>query len=79
MILDYSKNLTPEMATPKGVACRSPQSAEVLDLARDYEDFCKHLREEGITEIVPLMEFAIWRNQEFEAQDDWTNPIPAIN
>lgn len=59
--------------------CQSPQSSEVLDLAEDYVAFCDHLKELGIDEIVPLAEFAIWRNQEFEAQDDFTNPIPSIN
>lgn len=59
--------------------CKSPQSAEVHDLTSDYLDFCKQLKEEGNTETVPLPVFAEWRNEEFEARDEFTNPIPAVN
>jgi len=75
MNLDYSKNLTHEMRS----VCMSEQSAEVNDLTQDYLEFCEHLKDLGNDEIVPLSEFAIWRNQEFEAQDEFTNPIPALN
>lgn len=59
--------------------CQSPQSSEVHDLADDYVAFCEHLKELGIDEVVPLAEFATWRNDEFEARGEFTNPIPAIN
>ena len=55
------------------------QINELMDLQADYSDFLDTLIDQGITEIVPLLEFASWRNQEFEARDEFTNPIPAIN
>ena len=55
------------------------QINELMDLQSDYSDFLDTLSDQGITEIVPLLEFAFWRNQEFEARDEFTNPIPAIN
>ena len=85
MKIDLSRNLTHDMRTrkmasvPQTVVCQSAQSAEVNDLTDDYNDFCKHLRDEGITEIVPISEFAIWRNAEFLSRDEFTNQIPSIN
>tara|TARA_R110002074_G_scaffold94706_1_gene206717 strand:- start:790 stop:1029 length:240 start_codon:yes stop_codon:yes gene_type:complete len=79
MIIDYTKNLMPKRNMLPPTECKSVQSSEVEDLATDYQEFCQHLIDEGNFETVSLMEFAIWRNQEFEAQDDWTNPIPSIN
>mgnify|MGYP001561803927 CR=1 FL=1 len=63
----------------ESTVCQSSQSAEVSDLTTDYAEFCNHLRESGNAEIVPLSEFAIWRNQELLANDGWVNPIPSIN
>ena len=54
-------------------------AAEVADLHADYADFLAHLAELGIDEVPPLTEFAVWRNQEFEARNEWTNPIPSIH
>ena len=85
MRIDLSRNLTHDMRTrkmakvPQTVVCQSAQSAEVNDLTDDYNDFCQHLRDQGITESVPLSEFAIWRNEELLASDGWVNPLPAIN
>lgn len=59
--------------------CSAEQAAEIEDLADDYLDFCKLLKEQGNNEIVPLHVFAKWRNEEFEAREDFTNPIPSIN
>lgn len=55
------------------------QSCEVEDLFHDYADFIKHLEELKNPERPTLREFAIWRNQEFEARDEFTNPIPSIH
>lgn len=55
------------------------QAAEVTDLHEDYADFLAHLAEQGNDEVPTLKEFAIWRNEEFEARDEWTNPIPSIH
>ena len=63
----------------KSEYCKSAQSAEVDDLAADYLDYCQHLKYLLCDEIVPLSEFAIWRQEEFEAQEVFTNPIPSIN
>ena len=85
MKIDLSRNLTHDMRTrkmasvPQTVVCQSAQSAEVNDLTDDYIDFCQHLRDEGNTEIVPISEFAIWRDQELLDSDGWVNPIPSIN
>ena len=82
MKLSHKENLTWQMRTRKmprpAIVCRSAQSAEVEDLAADYADFCEHLTDLNIDEIVPLSEFAIWRSQELEDQD-WTNPVPSIH
>ena len=55
------------------------QSCEVEDLASDYADFIKHLEELENPERPTLREFAIWRNEEFEARNEFTNPIPSIH
>lgn len=55
------------------------QTNELMDLQADYSDFLDTLSDQGITEIVPLLEFAKWRNEEFEARDEFTNPIPALH
>jgi hypothetical protein len=55
------------------------QSCEIEDLTNDYIDFLQHLKAQNNSEVPPLNEFAIWRNQEFEARDEFTNPIPAIH
>jgi len=52
---------------------------ESNDLVEDYLDFCQHLKDAGNDEVVPLDEFARWRNAEFAARDEWTNPEPPIN
>lgn len=83
MKINYKTNLTPEMLTRKmarpAIVCQSSQSAETEDLHADYADFCTHLIDLGSDEIVPLSEFAIWRDEELKAQDDFTNPIPSIH
>ena len=52
---------------------------ESSDLVDDYLDFCLHLKELGNDEVVPLDEFARWRNAEFAERDVWTNPEPSIH
>lgn len=85
MKIDLSRNPTHDMRTrkmasvPQTVICQSAQSAETEDLHADYADFCTHLIDLGSDEIVPLAEFAIWRDQELKAQDEFTNPIPSIH
>ena len=86
MKIDYSKNLTSNMRSRKmalvpsgSIVCQSVQSAEVNDLNIDYLEFCNHLTDAGNTEIVPLEEFAKWRNEELLDSDGWVNPIPSIN
>ena len=52
---------------------------EIGDLAADYKEFCEMLKANGNYEIVPLLEFAKWRNEQFEEQGEFTNPIPSIH
>lgn len=55
------------------------QGCEVEDLSTDYVNYIQHLELQNNPERPSLREFAIWRNEEFEARDDYTNPIPSIN
>lgn len=54
-------------------------AAEVKALHADYAAFLAHLAELGIDEVPPLAEFAVWRNQEFQAHGKFTNPILSIH
>ena len=83
MKISLKTNLTHDMLTRRmprpAIVCQSSQSAETEDLHADYADFCQHLTDLGSDEIVPLAEFAIWRDAEFQAQEEFTNPIPSIH
>ena len=55
------------------------EGCEVQDLTVDYLDFLQHLKNLNNPERPTLREFAVWRNEEFEARGEYTNPIPSIH
>ena len=55
--------------------CCSPQTREVNELATDYLEFCKLLKDQANAEIVPLKVFAQWR---IDAAIS-VGPVPSIN
>lgn len=55
------------------------QGNEVEDVYEDYMEMLEHLKAQGNDETPTLEEFAIWRREEFLANDQWAHPVPSIN